>query len=121
VTGAGSGNGISSVVSSGGLRLEPYAADVSDKLVAVLQQIYLNFLLVFAVDIVLPLTIRLIILESVFMVRWLCRSRLNRTARELPKRRRCLREWERGRTRARSCRLDPLSGGRSRAEPASPG
>jgi hypothetical protein len=44
--------------------------------------------------------------------------RFNRTARDLPKRRRCLREWEPGRTRARSCRIDALSGGRSSTEPS---
>jgi hypothetical protein len=44
--------------------------------------------------------------------------RFNRTARESPKRRRCLREWEPGRTRARSCRIDALSGGRSSTEPS---
>jgi hypothetical protein len=42
--------------------------------------------------------------------------RFNRTARESPKRRRCLREWEPSRTRARSCRIDALSGGRSSPE-----
>jgi hypothetical protein len=63
-------------------RLEPDAVAVFDELVEVLQQIYPTFQLVFLVDAVYHF-LRHSHLEALFLVRWLCRSRFNRTAREL--------------------------------------
>jgi hypothetical protein len=86
-------------------RVEPAAGAAFDELVEVLQQIYLNFRLVFLVDTVY----RHGGMETPFA--------FTRTARELPKRQTFFREWEPGRTPAGSCRLDALSGGQSRAGP----
>lgn len=62
-------------------RLEPDAVDVSDELVEVLQQIYLNFLTCFpgwhCVSSNGPTNY---IWSRAFYVRWLCRFRFNRTA-----------------------------------------
>ncbi len=64
-----------------GRGLEPDAVDVSDELVEVLQQIYLNFLTCFSgshnVSSNGPTNY---IWSRAFYVRWLCRFRFNRTA-----------------------------------------